>query len=47
MFKVLQSLELLQRHDDNGMVLESDMGDFTIVSAEEKRKGRKRAAPDS
>ncbi|VDM96809.1 unnamed protein product [Thelazia callipaeda] len=38
------NLELLQRKDDDGLIKPSEMGDFTIVSAEKRRVNRKRTA---
>ncbi|VDK88743.1 unnamed protein product, partial [Litomosoides sigmodontis] len=38
------NLELLQRRDDSGLIMPTEMGDFTIISARQSRVNRKRTA---
>ncbi|MCP9260473.1 hypothetical protein DINM_003509 [Dirofilaria immitis] len=40
------NLELLQRRDDHGLIMSTEMGDFTIISARQNRLNRKRTASE-
>ncbi|EFO24673.1 hypothetical protein LOAG_03814 [Loa loa] len=40
------NLELLQRRDGHGLIMPTEMGDFTIISARQNRVNRKRTASE-
>ncbi|CAG9538649.1 unnamed protein product [Cercopithifilaria johnstoni] len=40
------NLELLQRRDGHGLIMSTEMGDFTIISARQNRVNRKRTASE-
>ncbi|VDK80736.1 unnamed protein product [Onchocerca ochengi] len=40
------NLELLQRRDDHGLIMPTEMGDFTIIPARQNRVNRKRTASE-
>ncbi|EJW81930.1 hypothetical protein WUBG_07162 [Wuchereria bancrofti] len=40
------NLELLQRRDRRGLIMSTEMGDFTIISARQNRVNRKRTASE-